>query len=87
MWRLYRARWAANEACRQADNHRFVERRLTDPALSGLNEEQRRAVLVREDRALIVAGAGTGKTHTMLAKAKPYVLARVFLASPLFNPT
>lgn len=43
--------------------------RQIDPVLSGLNEEQRRAVLVHKDRTLIVAGAGTGRTHTMVAKA------------------
>ena len=79
-WRLYRARWAANEVNRKAANQRLVERRLCDPVLAGLNEEQRRAVLVQEDRTLIVAGAGTGKTYTMVAKARDTV--RTGIAHP-----
>ena len=35
-----------------------------------LDEEQRRAILIDEDYSLIVAGAGSGKTTTMAAKAK-----------------
>ena len=68
-WRLYRARRAASEANRKANNRRLLNRRLTDPLFAELNQEQRRAVLVQEDRTLIVAGAGTGKTYTLVAKA------------------
>ena len=46
----------------------------------GLNEEQRRAVLIQEDRTLIVARAETGKTHTMVEKARDTV--RTGIASP-----
>ena len=35
-----------------------------------LDEEQRRAILTDEDYSLIVAGAGSGKTTTMVAKVK-----------------
>lgn len=35
-----------------------------------LDEEQRRAILIEEDYTLIIAGAGSGKTTTMAAKAK-----------------
>ena len=38
-----------------------------------MNQDQRRAIVVQEDRTLIVAGAGTGKTHTMVAKARDTV--------------
>ena len=79
-WRLYRARWAASETNRKASNRRFLEKRLGDAALGILNAEQRRAVLVQEDRTLIVAGAGTGKTYTMVAKARDTV--RIGLALP-----
>ena len=51
-----------------------------DPALRDLNADQRRAVIVEEDRTLIVAGAGTGKTHTMVAKAQDTV--RTGIARP-----
>ena len=53
---------------------------MADPVVAGLNEEQRRAVLVQEDRTLIVAGAGTGKTHTMVEKARDTV--RTGIARP-----
>ena len=79
-WRLYRARRAASEANRRAANQRLLKRRLANPVLAGLNEEQRRAVIVQEDRPLIVAGAGTGKTHTMVEKARDTV--RTGIARP-----
>ena len=79
-WHLYRKLRATNEASRRAGNERTLQKRLTDPALSVLNEDQRRAVIVQEDRTLIVAGAGTGKTHTMVAKARDSV--RTGIARP-----
>ena len=57
-----------------------MNERLADPALAELNEEQRRAVIVQEDRTVIVAGAGTGKTFTMVAKARD--TARAGIAQP-----
>ena len=72
-WGLYRKLRATNETRRKATNERFVRKRLGDPTLANLNEDQRRAVIVQEDRTLIVAGAGTGKTHTMVAKARDTV--------------
>ena len=69
-WRLYGRFHATNEASRRRANERVLRKRLTDPTLANLNEDQRRAVIVQEDRTLIVAGAGTGKTHTMVAKAR-----------------
>ena len=79
-WHLYRKLRATNEASRRAGNERTLRKRLTDPALSVLNEDQRRAVIIQEDRTLIVAGAGTGKTHTMVAKARD--TARTGIAPP-----
>lgn len=35
-----------------------------------LDEEQRKAILIDEDYSLVIAGAGSGKTTTMTAKAK-----------------
>ncbi len=65
----------APQAWANKENAQFVERqlsalanwfenRLTDP----LTEAQRRAVLVDEDANLVIAGAGAGKTSTLLAK-------------------
>ena len=79
-WRLYRLRGAVSEANRKGNNRRVLKNRLADPALGILNQEQRQAVLVQEDRTLIVAGAGTGKTYTMVAKARDTV--RTGLARP-----
>ena len=79
-WGLYRKLRATTEASRRARNERLLRKRLTDPALANLNEDQRRAVIVGEDRTLIVAGAGTGKTYTMVAKARDSV--RTGIAGP-----
>ena len=81
--RLYRALRAVSESKRRAANERILETRLADPALSHLNEEQRRAVIVQEDRTLVVAGAGTGKTHTMVAKARDTVRTGIAPASDI----
>ena len=72
-WGLYRKLRATSEASRRRANERLLRKRLADPALASLNEDQRRAVIVQEDRTLVVAGAGTGKTHTMVAKARDTV--------------
>ena len=72
-WHLYRKLRATNEASRRAGNEKALRKRFADPALRDLNADQRRAVIVQEDRTLIVASAGTGKTHTMVAKARDTV--------------
>ncbi len=41
---------------------------LARPFLDGLNDAQRRAVLLDTPRLLILAGAGTGKTRTLTAR-------------------
>ena len=69
-WRLYKLRRSMREAKRRAANRRLLARRRNDPALASLNPEQRQAVLTQEDCAVVVAGAGTGKTHTMVEKAR-----------------
>jgi DNA helicase-4 len=62
-----------------ARNDHFVYERLGAPVLDSisrtpLTDEQRRAVLHDEDVVLVIAGAGTGKTTTLLAKAAYLVL-------------
>ena len=79
-FRLYRSRRTANEANRRAVNQCLLKGRRTDSALASLNDEQRQAVLTQEDCTLIVAGAGTGKTHMMIEKARDTV--RTGLAYP-----
>ena len=79
-FRLYRRLRSASEANRRAANLYLLERRRTDPALASLNAEQRQAVLTQEDCTVIVAGAGTGKTHTMVEKARDTV--RTGIAGP-----
>ena len=69
------------ERARAKTNERYLHARDADPALRGLNPEQRRAVLTNDDRCLIVAGAGTGKTHTLVAKIRD--LIRQGRAAPL----
>ena len=71
--RLYKLRRSMREAKRRAANRRLLARRRNDPALASLNPEQRQAVLTQEDCTVVVAGAGTGKTHTMVEKARDTV--------------
>ena len=62
-----------SERARAETNARYLRARDADPALRELNPEQRRAVLTDDDRCLIVAGAGTGKTHTLVAKIRDLI--------------
>ena len=65
---------AAKEGARERANARYVEARMaaadSDPVLAGLHPAQQRAVLCREDAQAMLAGAGTGKTHTIVAKVE-----------------
>ena len=79
-WRLYKLRRSLREAKRRTANRRLFARRRNDPALASLNPEQRQAVLTQEDCTVVVAGAGTGKTHTMVEKARDTV--RTGIARP-----
>ena len=80
-WRLYRARRAASEKNRKANNQRFLQSSLGHPRLSSLNEEQRRAVVIDEDRNLVVAAAGSGKTSVIVSKAD-WLLGRGYRRPP-----
>lgn len=68
-WHTYKFGRSASESRRCAHNKKLIKVRRNDPQLASLNEKQKAAVVTQEDRTLIVAGAGTGKTHTMVAKA------------------
>lgn len=63
-------------------NDEFVERKrveykklLQSLVKHPLTEEQERVILHDEDRTLVIAGAGTGKTTALLAKARFLVLS------------
>lgn len=71
----------------QALNAQFIERRLAEDRARfdaieryPLAEQQRRAVVTNEDANLIVAGAGTGKTSTVVSRVD--YLVRRGLARP-----
>ena len=61
------------EQARHQANERYLQNRTGDPDLADLNPDQRRAVLIDDDRCLIDAGAGTGKTHTLTNKIRDLV--------------
>ena len=69
--------WCAGEAARSSRNARWMAGQRTQHAdlfahSMGypLNEDQINAILHDEHRSLVVAGAGTGKTTTVVAKTK-----------------
>ena len=43
--------------------------------LSGLNDQQRDAVLCRSDILYVSAGPGTGKTHMLTSKLLDYIVS------------
>src|SRR5207249_10526326 len=53
---------------RSSDLPDFMSRSGADAILEGLNDEQRAAVTHGEGPLLIVAGAGTGKTHAITSR-------------------
>ncbi len=56
-------------AVRDRWNRRAEAAAAADPLLSALDPHQRRAAACFEDRAMVTAGAGSGKTRTMVARA------------------
>ena len=65
--------WLATSRLSLADRARWNRRveavAAADPLLSALDPNQRRAAACFEDRAMVTAGAGSGKTRTMVARA------------------
>jgi DNA helicase-4 len=73
--RRWRALLAALPETVRAINQQFVERRLAEEATAfdrveayPLTSSQRRAIVTAEDTTLVVAGAGTGKTSTIIGR-------------------
>jgi DNA helicase-4 len=78
----FRQFFAFDEVQRRQHNEKIVEmdlvtyRNLLDTAAGlPLDDQQRRAVLTDEDNNLVIAGAGSGKTTTIVGKVK-YVIER-----------
>jgi len=53
---------------RKEKNHEFIKKNLNNKNLEGLIVSQKKAVLTDDDSTLINAGAGSGKTKTILHK-------------------
>ena len=68
-FRIWLATGGLSPAERARWNHRAEAAAAADPLLSALDSHQRRAAACFEDRAMVTAGAGAGKTRTMVARA------------------
>lgn len=79
-WTLYED----TEAFRKRQNHLFVEKEMKEQAhlfekvegKNSLDKQQILAVVTDEDNNLVVAGAGSGKTTTIVAKVR-YLIERM----------
>ena len=85
VWRFWRKIWLVGEKLRflrllrrrKKLNERFAQRKIVEnkeffdkAAAFPLDAQQRRAVVVDESNNLVIAGAGSGKTMTIVAKIK-----------------
>ena len=68
-FRIWLATGRLSPAKRARWNRRAEAAAAADPLLSALDPHQRRAAACFEDRAMVTAGAGSGKTRTMVARA------------------
>ena len=68
-FRVWLATGRLSPAVRDRWNRRAEGAAAADPLLSALDPHQRRAAVCFEDRAMVTAGAGSGKTRTMVARA------------------
>ena len=68
-FRVWLATGRLSPAKRAQWNRRAEAAAAADPLLSALDPHQRRAAACFEDRAMVTAGAGSGKTRTMVARA------------------
>ena len=68
-FRIWLATRCLSPAARARWNRRAEAAAAADPLLSALDPHQRRAAACFEDRAMVTAGAGSGKTRTMVARA------------------
>ena len=67
--RIWLATGRLSPAKRARWNRHAEAAAAADPLLSALDLHQRRAAACFEDRAMVTAGAGSGKTRTMVARA------------------
>ena len=68
-FRVWLATGRLSPAKRARWNRRAQAAATADPLLSALDPHQRRVAVCFEDRAMVTAGAGSGKTRTMVARA------------------
>ena len=68
-WRLWLELPRLSAGLRRRWNAGVVRQADADPLLRTLDKHQRRAAVCFEDRTLVTAGAGSGKTRTMVARA------------------
>ena len=68
-FRIWLATGRLSPAARARWNRRAEAAAAADPLLSALDPNQRRAAACFEYRAMVTAGAGSGKTRTMVARA------------------
>ena len=71
--RLLRKGKVLTSSRRKQHNRRVYSRLASDPVLASLNSEQRHAVINLNDRVFVSAGAGSGKTRTIVEKVRHVV--------------
>ena len=75
--RLWRTSRHLTAPRRQEHNRLLISRLASARALEALNEAQRHAVVNLDDRVFVSAGAGSGKTRTIVEKVRHVVRQRV----------
>ncbi|MFT4927611.1 MAG: DNA helicase-4, partial [Phenylobacterium sp.] len=68
--------YSSPKSCVDQSNELYIQAQIKryQPILQGLNDAQAKACVINDDNNLVIAGAGTGKTKTMVHRAQ-YVIA------------